>query len=117
MGETIKHKRSKAMDMRYHSLTDRVRLKQFDFCWRPGRENLADYHTKHHSGQHHKDMRTPTTPPTPCARPHGRTDESKRPESHPTKKCARARVRCLSTEPNYYYCPIALVMSSLIALV
>jgi hypothetical protein len=30
--------------------------KQFDVYWRPGRENLADYHTKHHSAQHHKDM-------------------------------------------------------------
>jgi hypothetical protein len=52
----------------------------------------------------------------PRARPHGRTDKSKRPESHPTKECARARVRCLNTEPNYYYCPITLVMSCLIAL-
>jgi hypothetical protein len=47
----------------------------------------------------------------PRARPHGRTDKSKRPESRPTKECVRARVRCLNTEPNYYYCPIALVMS------
>jgi hypothetical protein len=45
------------MDMRYHWLTDIVRQKQFDIYWRPGRENLADYHTKHHSAQHHKDMR------------------------------------------------------------
>jgi hypothetical protein len=57
VNETIKHKRSKAMDMRYHWLTDRVRQKQFDVYWRPGRENLADYHTKHHSAQNHKDMR------------------------------------------------------------
>jgi hypothetical protein len=57
VNETIKQKRSKAMDMRYHWLTDRVRQKQFDVYWRPGRENLADYHTKHHSAQHHKDMR------------------------------------------------------------
>jgi hypothetical protein len=48
---------SKAMDMRYHWLTNRVRQKQFDVYWRPGRENLVDYHTKHHSAQHHKDMR------------------------------------------------------------
>jgi hypothetical protein len=34
-------------------------------------------------------------PHPPRARPHGRTDKSKRPESHPTKECARARVRCL----------------------
>jgi hypothetical protein len=57
VNETIKQKLSKAMDMRYHWLTDRVRQKQFDVYWRPGRENLGDYHTKHHSAQHHKDMR------------------------------------------------------------
>jgi hypothetical protein len=57
VSETIKKKRSKAMDMRYHWLTDRVRQKQLDIYWRPGRENLADCHTKHHSAQHHKDMR------------------------------------------------------------
>jgi hypothetical protein len=57
VNETIKQKRSKAMDMRYHWLTDRVRQKQFDVYWRPGHENLGDYHTKHHSAQHHKDMR------------------------------------------------------------
>jgi hypothetical protein len=57
LNETIKQKRSKAMDMRYHWLTNRVRQKQFDVYWRPGHENLRDYHTKHHSAQHHKDMR------------------------------------------------------------
>jgi hypothetical protein len=36
-------------------------------------------------------------------------DDPKRPESHPTKECARARVRCLNTEPRYYCCPITLV--------
>jgi hypothetical protein len=55
--KTIKQKRSKAMDMRYHWLTDRVRQNQFDVYWRPGCETLAHYHTKHHSAQHHKDMR------------------------------------------------------------
>jgi hypothetical protein len=45
------------MDMRYHWLTDRVRQKQFGVYWRPGHENLGDYHTKHHSAQHHKYMR------------------------------------------------------------
>jgi hypothetical protein len=57
LNETIKQKRSKAMYMRYHWLTDRVRQKQFDVYWQPGRENLGDYHTKHHSAQHQKDMR------------------------------------------------------------
>jgi hypothetical protein len=57
VNETIKQKRSKAMDMRYHWFTDMVHQKQFDVYWRPGRDNLGDYHTKHHSAQHHKDMR------------------------------------------------------------
>jgi hypothetical protein len=57
LNEKIKQKKSKAMDMRYHWLTNRVRQKQFDVYWRPGRENICDYHTKHHSAQHHKDMR------------------------------------------------------------
>jgi hypothetical protein len=57
LNETIKQKRSKAMDMRYHWLRDRVRQKQFYVYWRPGRENLGDYHTKQHSAQHQKDMR------------------------------------------------------------
>jgi hypothetical protein len=48
---------------------------------------------------------------TPVARPYGRTDKSKRPESHPTKDRARACLRCRKTEPNYYYCPISLVVS------
>jgi hypothetical protein len=57
LNETIKQKRSKSMDMRYHWLTNRVRQKQFDVYWRPGRENIGDYHTKYHLAQHHKDMR------------------------------------------------------------
>jgi hypothetical protein len=57
LNETIKQKKSKAMDMIYHWLTDRVRQKQFDVYWRTGRENLGDCHIKHHSAQHHKDMR------------------------------------------------------------
>jgi hypothetical protein len=116
------------MDMRYHWLIDRFHQKQFDVYWRPGRENLGGYHTKHHSAQHHKDMRglilhqanslqvlrgcVKLRPlPQPQLRAHIRTDKSKRPESHSTKECARACVRGLKTEPKYYYCPINLVMT------
>jgi hypothetical protein len=49
LNETINQNISKAMDMRHHWLIDRVRQKQFDAYWRPGRENLGDWHTKHHS--------------------------------------------------------------------
>jgi hypothetical protein len=57
LNETIKQKRSKSMEMRYHWLADRFHQKQFDVYWRPGREHLGDYQTKQHSAQHHKDMR------------------------------------------------------------
>jgi hypothetical protein len=35
INETIKQKRSKAMDMRHHWIIDRVHQKQFDVYWRP----------------------------------------------------------------------------------
>jgi hypothetical protein len=57
LNKTIKQRQSKAMDIQYHWLTDRVHQKQFGVYWGPGFENLGDYHTKHHSEQHHKDMR------------------------------------------------------------
>jgi hypothetical protein len=31
--------------------------KQADVYWQTGCEKFGDYHTKHHSAQHHKDMR------------------------------------------------------------
>jgi hypothetical protein len=43
---------------------------------------------------------TNTTPAIPAVCSHRRTDKSKRPESHPTKECARACVLCLKTEPK-----------------
>jgi hypothetical protein len=57
LNEKIEQKRSKTMDMRYHWLTDRVHKKQSDAYSRPGRKNLGDYHTKHHSAQHYKSFR------------------------------------------------------------
>jgi hypothetical protein len=57
LNETIEQKRSKSMDMKYYWLQDRVRQKQFDVYSRPGKDNLGDYHTKHHPAQHHQDMR------------------------------------------------------------
>jgi hypothetical protein len=47
LNETIKQKRSKSMDMKYYWLQDRVRQKQIDAYWRPGKDNPA---------QHHQDM-------------------------------------------------------------
>jgi hypothetical protein len=49
---TMKQKRSKAMDMRWHWLQDRTRQGQFLVYYRPGKDNLADPFTKHHPPDH-----------------------------------------------------------------
>jgi hypothetical protein len=54
---TIKQKRTKAMDMRFYWINDRVKQGQFKIYWGPGYQNLADYCTKHHSPAHHKRIR------------------------------------------------------------
>ena len=43
--------------MRFYWVKDRVQQKQFDIRWRPGKSNLADYATKHHTGNHHQAVR------------------------------------------------------------
>ena len=43
---TIKEKRSKAIDMRFHWLRDRVRQKQIKVLHVPGTKQLADFFTK-----------------------------------------------------------------------
>ena len=52
-----KQQRSKAMDMRFYWLQDRVAQKQFKVFWKPGIQNLADYYSKHHAPIHHQRMR------------------------------------------------------------
>ena len=49
----IKQKRSKAMDMRFYWIQDRVCQGQFHIYWKPGKANKADYFTKHHPASHH----------------------------------------------------------------
>ncbi len=44
--DNIKMKRSKAMDMRFHWIRDRVRRNQFYLVYIPTKENIADYMTK-----------------------------------------------------------------------
>jgi hypothetical protein len=53
----IKQKRTKAMDMRFYSIKDRVKQGQFRIYSGPGFQSLAGYFTKHHSPAHHKRMR------------------------------------------------------------
>jgi hypothetical protein len=54
----VKQKWSKAMDMRFYWIRDRVRQGQFIVYWRRGITNRADYFTKHHSDKHHRATRS-----------------------------------------------------------
>jgi hypothetical protein len=53
----IKPKRTRAMDMHFYWVKDRVTQGQFHVYWGPGYKHLADYFTKHRSPAHHKRMR------------------------------------------------------------
>jgi hypothetical protein len=57
INNTVQQKRSKAMDMRFNWVKDRVEQHQFNFGWAPGDTNLGDYFTKYHSPAQHKRMR------------------------------------------------------------
>ena len=56
--DTVKQKRSKAIDMRFYWIRDRVRQGQFQIFWRKGKFNRADYFTKHHPASHHQAIRS-----------------------------------------------------------
>jgi hypothetical protein len=58
INDTVKQHRSKAMDMRFYWIKDRVAQGQYVVHWRKGSDNLADYITKHHSASHHCLMRS-----------------------------------------------------------
>jgi hypothetical protein len=55
---SINQQRSRAIDMRFYWVRDRVRQNNFLVYWKPGRENLGDYFTKHHPPAHHQTMRS-----------------------------------------------------------
>ena len=50
---TIKQKRSKATDMHFYWIHDCTSQGQFINYWQPGIPQLGNYHTKHHSLDHH----------------------------------------------------------------
>lgn len=55
--QSVKQRRSKAIDMRYHWIRDRVEMGDFTVIWQRGESNLADYFTKAHPVHHYKAMR------------------------------------------------------------
>ena len=44
--DTVKPKRTKSVDMKFHWIRDRIRQGQFLVMWRKGADNLADFFTK-----------------------------------------------------------------------
>ena len=57
VNDPCKQQRSRAIDMRYHWLRDRIKQGQFKVHWAPAADNLADYHSKHHLPAHHRKCR------------------------------------------------------------
>ena len=51
-------KKSKATDMRFYRINERIEQGKFRVFWRPGPENLGDYHSKHHPPEHHIAVRS-----------------------------------------------------------
>eukprot|EP00978_Attheya_sp_CCMP212_P031209 scaffold117178_cov43-Attheya_sp.AAC.2 len=61
---TAKQKRSRAIDMRFYWVRDRIRQGQFHVFWEAGKQNVADYYTKHHATSHHRALRPTLLHPT-----------------------------------------------------
>ena len=78
--DSVKQRRSRAIDMRFYWIRDRVRQGQFRIHWQQGSDNLADYFTKHHAPAHHRQMR-PLYLHTEHSRPTTTTTSSSLPPS------------------------------------
>ena len=55
--DTITQRRSRAIDMRFYWICDRINQQQYHVYWAPAHQNLADYFAKHHTPSHHRKMR------------------------------------------------------------
>ena len=78
--DTVTQRHSKAMDMRYHFVRDRVRQGQLIVQWAAGNTNLADYLTKAHPTRHFAAMR-PFFVTTPAQDPSWTTVTSNAPRT------------------------------------
>ena len=53
VNDNIRKRRSRAIDMRFYWVRDRVRQGQFLVYWMAGEHNLEEYFTNHHPTRHH----------------------------------------------------------------
>ena len=56
--DTVKQRRSKAMDMRFYWIRCPSEQNQFRIHWKPGENNHGDRFAKHHAASHHHRMRS-----------------------------------------------------------
>ena len=49
----FRQNKSKAVDMCFYWINDIIEQRKFRVFWRPGPENLGDYHSKYHPPEHH----------------------------------------------------------------
>ena len=63
----IRQKMSKAMEMRFRWIQNRILQRHFNVFWEPGPNNLGDYHSKHHSEAHHIQVRVTNLYETSCS--------------------------------------------------
>jgi hypothetical protein len=54
VNNTVRQRRSRAMDMHFYWIKDRVQQGHFTVYWKSGADNQVDYFTKHHSPSHHR---------------------------------------------------------------
>ena len=57
INETVKQRKSKAIDMRFYWVRDICKKKHFLIYWEPGKYSMGGYHTKFHSHSHHNKKR------------------------------------------------------------
>jgi predicted transposase YdaD len=55
--DTIKQRRTRAIDMHVYWVKDRVKQGQFHVYWGPRYQHLANFFTTYHSPTHHKRIR------------------------------------------------------------
>ena len=70
----MKQKTSKAIDMRFYWVIDKVNQNQFLIYWRPGANIVGDYVSKHHFPAHHQTMRPKSFVNLVCQNPSSHTE-------------------------------------------
>ena len=64
VNENIRQSKSRAIDVIFYWVRDRVRQGRYIVYWERGKHNLADYFTKHHPTKHHSATRGTYLVPT-----------------------------------------------------